>query len=335
MDFLLIYPVIKIDKERFAMLNDIDRKLIKALHQNGRATHVELSRQLGMHVSTIAKKMQLLEAEGIIKIRALPNPYKLGYSAHAVIAIETAHRETNAICSHLYRHFNVNLLITTFGRFDILSIVFFPTWEKLLSFFSGYLSSINGILSMETYFVKEIRKRHYGFPNTAKSPVQIDEIDLKLIEKLSENGRYTAQFLSEKVGISRPTCVKRLSFLLKEKIVEIKAIPNVSEMRYVANAFLMLRVHPPKLNEVCAKLSLNNDIYIIMHLFNGYDVFIGVNATSHKKLYKRIKKDIMSIDGIVSGETIIRAEILKRYYGGFRDNDEAGIKSRNPLKSAN
>ena len=45
------------------MINGLDRKLVLALQQNGRASHVELATQLGVHVSTVAKKMEASGSE--------------------------------------------------------------------------------------------------------------------------------------------------------------------------------------------------------------------------------------------------------------------------------
>jgi DNA-binding Lrp family transcriptional regulator len=85
---------------------------------------------------------------------------------------------------------------------------------------------------------------------------------------------------------------------------------------YAANAFIFLRVQAAKLEKVCATLRLYKDVFLIMTLFNSYDVVIGINATSPEELH-RFKNKILSIDGIINDETMIRAEIKKRYYGGF------------------
>ena len=303
------------------MINGLDRKLIISLQKNGRASHVELSRELGVHVSTIAKKMQTLEESGIIKVRALPNPAKMGYLAHAVIAIKADNNKIGSVCSHLSSNFNVNLIVTTFGRFEILMIVYFPTWDELLNFVLSELSTTEGILNYEIYFVKQIQKRSY-LPSVDKAiPVKIDEVDRRIIEKLTEDGRYTSHHLAKELGISLPTCTRRLAFLLKEKVIEIKAVPYLSKIETVANAFTLLRVRPNKLDEICTKLISYKSIFLMMTLFNSYDILIGLNADSQEELHRLINSEIFAMDGTVAYETIIRAEIIKRYYGGSLVDD--------------
>lgn len=299
------------------MITGLDKKLILALQQNGRASHVVLARQLGVHVSTIAKKIQELEENDTMKIRALPNPFKLGYVAHAFIAVEADSNKVDSICDHLYHNFNINLVVTAFGRFDILMIVYYPTWEQLLKFVFYDLYVTPGVDNVETFFVKDIFKRFYGRFSNDVVPVRIDGIDHQIIEQLTDNGRLTSQHLARELGVSLPTCIRRLTRLIDENVIEIKAIPNPSKIGYVSNAFMLLKIADNRLMQVSRALTSFHNIFFVMTLFNSYDIVIGVNASSSEDLHRFIKNEILSIDGIRADETIIRAEIKKRYYGGF------------------
>ena len=294
------------------MLHPIDRQLIMALQVDGRATNVELSQKLGIHVSTIAKRIDYLEKNGVIKIQAIPNPYKLGYSAHAILAIETDSRRIDEICARLKKIFHVNLIITAFGHYDIIAITFFPALEDLLHMVSKEISNIDG-LKIDTFLIKDIKKRYYGFTDDNTGPVKIDEIDQKIIVKLAENGRCKNRHLARELGISPSTCMRRTYRLLSEKVIDIRAIPNPSPIGYSSNAILFLRVRTDKLDEVCETLRMRDNVFLVATLFNTYDAVIGFHANSPEELYKT-KNDILSIDGILSGDVFVRAEIKKRYY---------------------
>jgi Lrp/AsnC family transcriptional regulator, regulator for asnA, asnC and gidA len=303
------------------MINGLDRRLIIRLQKDGRASHVELSRSLGVHVSTIAKKMKTLEDREIIKVRALPNPDKMGYVAHAVFAIKADNSEIERVCSNLYSRFNINLIITTFGRFDILAVAYFPTWDRLLNFVIEDLSKIKGILNFEIYFVKKIMKRSYLPVSENITPVKIDEVDTRIIEKLTEDGRYTSHHLAKELGISLPTCTRRLAFLIQERVIDIRAVPYLSKIESVTNSFMLLRVHPDKLQEICSRLITNDGVFLLVTLFNSYDLMIGLNADSQEGLHRLINNKILAMNGIINSETIFRAEIKKRYYGGLLVGD--------------
>jgi Lrp/AsnC family transcriptional regulator, regulator for asnA, asnC and gidA len=303
------------------MINGLDRKLIIELEKNGRASHVELSSTLGVHVSTIAKKMKNLENREIIKVRALPNPDKMGYTAHAVFTIKVENNLLESVCSNLYRRFNVNLIITTFGRFDILAVAYFPSWGQLINFVVEDLSKIEGIINKDIYFVKKIIKRSYLPVSENLASVKIDEVDTRIIEKLTEDGRYTSYHLARELGISLPTCTRRLAFLIQERVIDIKAVPYMSKIESVANAFMLLRVHPEKIQNICGHLVSHSGIFLVMTLLNSFDILIGLNAESQEGLHRLINNEILAIDGVISSETIFRAEIKKRYYGGLLVED--------------
>ena len=299
------------------MIDEIERQLILELQQNGRASHVELAKKLGIHVSTVAKMIRLLEEKDLIKIRALPNPFKLGYSAHAFITIKAEKENIDSICSLLYANFNVNLIVTAFGKFDILALVYFSSWDGLLNFIATNLSAANGVLNVETFLVKDIRKRYYGQFMDDSAPVKIDEVDQRIIEQLPENGRCPSKQLAKHLKISLPTCLRRLNLLLAEKVIEIKAVPDPSKIGVTTNAFMLLHVKVTKIEDICAELEKYKDIFLIMTLYNGYHILVGISAPDPGHLHQLIKKSILTIDGIIDDETIIRAEVKKRYYGKF------------------
>ncbi len=297
------------------MIEGLDRQLILALQQNGRATNVELARHLNVHVATISKRIESLEQNEFLKVRALPNPFRLGYTAQALIGIKSDSNQIDNICSQLYRNLNVNLIVTTLGLYDILAMIYFPTWDQLLEMVSSQISSSYDV-KVDIFLVKEVKKRAYWVPRDNTLPAKIDDVDKKIIEKLTEHGRYKSQHLARELGISPPACSRRISRLLKEKIIVIRALPNPAKMGHIANAFVLLRAQTNKIEKICSRLRLNKDIYIIMTLFNDYDILISLNATTPEELYA-LKKQVLAIDGITSSEFIIRAEIKKRYYGGF------------------
>jgi Lrp/AsnC family transcriptional regulator, regulator for asnA, asnC and gidA len=286
-----------------------------ALQINGRANNVELAGQLGTHVSTVAKWVEWLEENDFMRVRALPNPFKLGYNAQAIIGIKAKIPNIEKICARLNANFHVNLVMTTFGRYNILAIAYFSTWEMLLNMISADLTTAEGT-RVDTFLIKAIKKRYYGFTTAQTDPVKVDDIDHKIIEKLTENGRYKNQPLARNLGISPPTCQRRLARLLHEKVIEIKAIPNPSEIGYDSNAFLFLQVQAGKLDEICALLQREKDVFLILTLYNSYNLVIGYNAASPEDLYQ-FQNQVLAVNGILNGDSVIRAKITKRYYGGF------------------
>jgi Lrp/AsnC family leucine-responsive transcriptional regulator len=129
----------------FKMLNDIDIKLIDELQKDGRSSNKALARSLGIHASTVSRRISELIDSGTISIRALPNLDKLGYQAQALLTIDADISKIDEICGLLYRNFHVNTLLTIFGRYNLLVTVHYFNWNELLNFVSVELSRMEGV----------------------------------------------------------------------------------------------------------------------------------------------------------------------------------------------
>jgi Lrp/AsnC family transcriptional regulator for asnA, asnC and gidA len=307
------------------MISSTDLRLIAKLEENGRASYIDLAKMLGINPSTVAKKVRNLLDEAIIDVKAVPNPYKMGHTANALIATNVYMNRIDDVCNRLKTMFHVNMIVTTFGRFNLILAVHYQTWDSLLNFVSTELSEAGDIYEIETFFVKGIQKRYYGTfcdhfleQNCAK----IDDIDLKIIEELSNNGRYSCMYLSDKLGISLSSASKRLASLLKENVVQIRAITSPTKMGYHSNAFIFIRAEHNKIEEICDQLYPYKEVSTLMTFMNGYDIYASVLAMTPESLYDFIKKKIAALSGIISMETLIRGELVKRYYGSFHLDEE-------------
>ncbi len=61
-------------------MDEMDRKIIGLLQQDGRMDDVEISRRVGVSHDTVKRRRTRLEEVGYINIKANINPCKLGYS---------------------------------------------------------------------------------------------------------------------------------------------------------------------------------------------------------------------------------------------------------------
>jgi hypothetical protein len=85
----------------------------------------------------------------------------------------------------------VNFIQTVLGRFDILIIVYFPSWGLLHQFINDELYTMEGVTQVEPYFVKEIFKLYERFFEKkpfSKNRLKPKEADWALIKELAKDG---------------------------------------------------------------------------------------------------------------------------------------------------
>jgi len=61
-------------------LDAVDRQIISLLQQDGRTSNVEVASQVGVSEATVRKRLDRLLDEGVVRITAVPNATKVGFS---------------------------------------------------------------------------------------------------------------------------------------------------------------------------------------------------------------------------------------------------------------
>jgi DNA-binding Lrp family transcriptional regulator len=294
------------------MIDKTSLKIVGELCHDGRTNNIELAQKLGVSVLTVAKKINYMIEEGIITIKAMPNPIKMGYQAKAFIGLYVDINKIETICSHLIKDNRVNTVTICFGRFNILLIVFSRDWENLEYFVKQELPLIDGIRRIGTYLIMDDTKWNsstFSNDSAESKPISIDKIDQKLIKELIINGRPNYTDLSKKLGISKPTISRRISSLIKENTIKIVAVPNLAKLGYLANAFILLRVDLVKLNTICKQLSGHSEVFLVSRVLNDFEILVGVYTANVDELYDSLRNKIESIDGILEAEVFIHVNL--------------------------
>ena len=305
--------------------NKTDLKLIAELQKDGGVSYSDLGNRLGITPRTVAKRVEGLIESKLMTIRAQPNPYKLGLSASAVIAIKADPTKIGAVCEKLSGYFNVNLVQTVFGRFDILIIVYFPSWELLHQFINDELYTIDGVTQFELYFIKDVFKRYDRFFEKepfAKDRLKLKEADWTLIKELAEDGRANPADLAEKLGIHITTVYRRMAALVKRNVIKNSGVPNPSRLAFSANAYIILDVDPDEVDNTCTSLYPSPEVHFILTLSKRSGMILCLHTRNNETLYEFLKQRISPLKGLINTETFLRASVEKTYYGWLMETDE-------------
>lgn len=140
------------------MIDSVDQKLIQELQENGRRSNVELAEKLGLAESTVRKRIKDLVSKNIIKIAAMPNPYKLGYGFLSIMGLQVRMDDLETVALTLAKEPNIAYLAFVTGRYDMLALVICRTPEQLSDFIKDHISAISSIVRTETFVNLEVIK---------------------------------------------------------------------------------------------------------------------------------------------------------------------------------
>lgn len=144
-----------------AIIDELDRKIIAILQRDGRTPNVEMARMLGVAEGTIRRRVENLIAEGVIKIAAVTDPYKVGIGLVVLINLDVDPGHLDDVGIRLVEMPCVRVVAYSTGVHDIFVEALFPSQEDLLGFLKDELPRIPGIRRTDTSIVLGMLKRTY------------------------------------------------------------------------------------------------------------------------------------------------------------------------------
>lgn len=142
-------------------LDEIDRKILAALRDDGRIPFTQIAEQLGVSPGMIRMRYNRLVEAGLVKIVAISNPLRMGYTTMAMIGIRAEGRLLMQAAEQISALDEVIYLILTSGTFDIMAEVICRDRAHLLQFLTERLYKIEGVRETETFMHLKIVKEVY------------------------------------------------------------------------------------------------------------------------------------------------------------------------------
>ena len=145
-------------------MDELDRKIVAILGQNGRTSSTHIARSVGVSEGTVRRRLKRLFAEKIISVTALPDPQKLGYHTEALIGVQVDPAKVNEVAASLSVLDNTRWVAITTGSYDVFALVTLPNAVALGLFLREKVGTIKGVRRTETFVSLGVTKRQYGIP---------------------------------------------------------------------------------------------------------------------------------------------------------------------------
>ncbi len=142
-------------------LDDIDRKILALLRDEGRRPNTEIARAIGVSEPTVRKRLDRMLQQGVLKILAVLNAAATGFPVDAIIGIKVKTGQLREVGKQLAAINQVTYVSYVSGRFDILVEVLLRDTAELFDFLSSVLQRVEGIASSETFNVLHTEKFSY------------------------------------------------------------------------------------------------------------------------------------------------------------------------------
>ena len=142
-------------------LDTVDREILAALRADGRAPFTQIAEQLNVSPGMIRMRYNRLVEAGLVRVVAISNPLRMGYSTMALIGIRADGGQLMEIAEKIAALDEVIYLIITSGAYDIMAEVICRDRAHLLQFLTERLYKIDGVRESETFMHLKIVKEVY------------------------------------------------------------------------------------------------------------------------------------------------------------------------------
>lgn len=141
----------------------------------------------------------------------------------------------------------------------------------------------------------------------------IDTIDLKIIDALKENSRFSTSEISKRVNLSIPAVSERIRKMEEAAIIQKYTIKvNREKMNYKILAFIFITIdRTESVDNFREAVVQYNNVLECHHVAGEYDYLLKVLVEDTKSLEDFLSNSLKKIKGVLKSNTIISLSSLK------------------------
>jgi Lrp/AsnC family transcriptional regulator for asnA, asnC and gidA len=143
-------------------LSALDKKIIEHLQADGRRPFTQIATALGVSEAAVRARTARLVERGFLQIVGVADPEKLGFQ-QALIGVRCEPGKLLSVADALSALDEVDYVVITAGRYDILIEAVAEDNESLLRFLNDRLQRIDGVRDTETFTYLRLVKQTYQF----------------------------------------------------------------------------------------------------------------------------------------------------------------------------
>lgn len=139
-------------------IDELDEQIISKLQVDGRRPAADIAREIGVPRATAQRRIESLESDGVIAIKAYANAEGIGLPVHVWIVLRVALDSVVFAAEVMSGFKELRWVGIVSGGSNILAEAFFSSNQHAHAFFTQRLASVVGIQQVETLHVLSLEK---------------------------------------------------------------------------------------------------------------------------------------------------------------------------------
>ena len=145
-------------------LDDLDRRVLAELQEDGRRPFREIARHAGVSERTIRARVKRMQDAGVLRILAFADPFQLGHQvlAFALLRVDAGAHER--IVETLSTWPEASYVSSLLGRWDVYVQLVCGDNERLWDLVNHRIRGLDGVLETETTIEMRVHRFTYTYP---------------------------------------------------------------------------------------------------------------------------------------------------------------------------
>jgi Lrp/AsnC family transcriptional regulator for asnA, asnC and gidA len=145
-------------------LDDVDRRILRQLQDDGRRSFREIARTIDVSERTVRTRVRRMQDAGLLRFLAFIDPRQLEHSVLALVLLRVDAASHDRIVETLTSWPEVSYVSTLMGRADIYAQVVCDDNDALWHLVGQRLRGLAGVLETETMTEMQVHKFAYAYP---------------------------------------------------------------------------------------------------------------------------------------------------------------------------
>jgi Lrp/AsnC family transcriptional regulator for asnA, asnC and gidA len=138
------------------------KRIIELLQSDGRMSYSAIAKDVGLSEAAVRHRVQKLTDGGVVQIVGVTDPMQMGYARQAMIGIKIT-GNVQEVAAELAVLDEIDYIVVTAGRFDILAEILAENDEELLETLSRRIGELDRVISTETFVYLRLVKQSYAW----------------------------------------------------------------------------------------------------------------------------------------------------------------------------
>lgn len=289
-------------------MDEIDEAIVELLEVNGRLTHREIARAVGLSRSSAASRVQRLLASGQVVVRGVVHPAVIGRGAYAHVSLAVS-GPAAPVAAEIARRDDVPFLSLTSGRHGLVAEVRAASARDIEQTISE-MRALDDVAGVETLTYVEVVRDVIG--PVGDVTTDVDDVDLALLRALQDDGRASYVDLASVVGLSPAGARRRVVRLVESQLVRVGAVVRHSgQDRQSAMGFGIRLAGDHR--EVVERLKTMPSVIFVARTLGRFDVLVTVRAFSAAQLLELLD-GVRALPGVNEIESWAHLSVVKESY---------------------